>query len=141
MNKYVLRVDLILWDLGINRSFWLIPSTYSKFILILIFSSWIYVAYVCCCDWDKLWLLAILLKVLLIILSWYPLLFNTSFILASSLVKLSLFMIIEYALFKQGGNNTFLATCLVVVAVVYVLVSMHRLPICQYRDLPIILFQ
>ena len=42
---------------------------------------------------------------------------------------------------KQGGNNTFLATCLVVRAVVWVLVSMRRRPIYQYRDLSIIPLQ
>ena len=35
----LLKVDLILWDLNIPRSFSLVPSTYGKFILILISSS------------------------------------------------------------------------------------------------------
>ena len=35
-------------------SFSLVRSTYNKLILILISSSWISVACVCCCDWDKL---------------------------------------------------------------------------------------
>ena len=59
------------------------------------------VARVCCCNWVKLRLLAILLKILLITLSWYPFSFNICFILAFSLVKPYLLMIKEYALLKR----------------------------------------
>ena len=55
-------VDLILWDLSIWRSFSQVLSTRVGFILIQICSSWISVACVCCCDWNKLWLLVILLS-------------------------------------------------------------------------------
>ena len=68
----VQKVDLILWDLSIRRSFSPVPSTYGRFILILIFCFSISVACVSCYDWGKLWLLVILLRVLLIMLSWCP---------------------------------------------------------------------
>ena len=91
----------MIWYLSIHHSFSLVPSTYSKFILILISSSLISVACVSCCDWGKLWLLEILLKILLIMLSWYPFSFNTCFILAFSLCKSSLLVIMEYALINK----------------------------------------
>ena len=98
-----------LCDLSIRRSFSLVSSTYGKFILILISSSWISAACVCCWNWGKLWLLVILLKILLIMLSWYPFSFNTCFILAFSLCKSSLFVIMEYALLNKEET-----TCLCV---------------------------
>ena len=54
--------------------------------------------------------------------------------LAFSLFKSSLLVIIEYALLNKE-ETAFLANCLVVRTVVKVLVSMRRLPIYQYRDL------
>ena len=72
-----------------------------KFMLILVSFPWISVAFHCCCDWDKLWLLVILLKILLIMLFWYPFSFNTCFILAFSVYKSFLFLIIEYALLND----------------------------------------
>ena len=45
-----------------------------------------FVVHVCYFDWDSLlWLLVILLKILLIMLSWYSFSFNTYFILTFSL--------------------------------------------------------
>ena len=70
------------------RTSLLFTSTYNKFIFILISSCWISVACICCCDWDKLQLLVILWKILLLTLSWYPFSFKTCFILAFPLVKL-----------------------------------------------------
>ena len=95
-SVFPVKVDLILWDLSIPRSFSLVPSTYGKLILILISSYCI-----SCCDWDKLWLLVILLNILLIMLSWYPFSFNTCFILTFSLCKSSLFVVTEYALLNK----------------------------------------
>ena len=97
----VLKVDLILWGLSIRRSFSPVLSTYGKFLLILISSSWISMACVSCCYWGKLWLLVILLKILLILLSWHPFFFNTCFIIAFSLCKSSLFVIMEYDLLDK----------------------------------------
>ena len=118
-------------DLSICLSFSLLPSTYGKFLLILIFSSWISMACIWCCNWDKFWLLIILLRILVILLcSWYPYYFNTS-------------IFFGYVIFicdsgicsnKQEGNSTFCATCLVVRAVVKVLVSIAGLPVYKYRD-------
>ena len=102
------KVDLILWDLSIRHSFSLVPSTYGKFILILISSSWISVACVSCCDRGKLWLLRILLKILLIMLFWYQFSFNTCFILAFSLCKSSLFVIMELAILNKEEATLFL---------------------------------
>ena len=84
-----------------TRSFSVVPSTYGKFIHILISSSWISVVCVSCCDWSKLWLLVFLLKILIIMLSWYSFAFNTCFILAFSLCKSSLFVVMEYALLNK----------------------------------------
>ena len=44
-TKSALSVEIgsFLWDLSTRRSFSLIPSTYGKFVLILIFSFWIFV--------------------------------------------------------------------------------------------------
>ena len=93
----VQKMDLILWDLSIRRSFSLVSSSYGKFILILISPSWISVACVCFCDWDKQWLLVILLNILLIMLSWWPFSFNTCCILVFSFYKSSLFVMMECA--------------------------------------------
>ena len=90
------------------HSFSLVPSTYSKFTLSLISSFWISVACICCCDWDKLWLLVILYKILLIMLSWYPFSFSTCFILVFSLVRSSLIVIMEYALLNKEEITLFL---------------------------------
>ena len=99
---WVWKVDHVLWGLIIRRSFPLKLSTYGKLILILIsFSFWISVACVCCRDWEKLWLLVNLWKNLLIMLLRCPFSFNNCFILAFSLVKLFLFVIMEYALLKK----------------------------------------
>ena len=98
---------LILWDLSIRCSFSLVPSTYGKFILILISSTWIYVAYVSCRDWGKRWLLVTLLKILVIMLSWCPFSFNTCFILEFSLCKSSLFVIMAYKYVKKRTFNIF----------------------------------
>ena len=95
------KVDVILQNLNLWRSFSLVPSTYGQFILILISFSWISVAYVCCCDWDRLWLLVTLLKILLIMLSRYPFLFSTCFIIPLSWVKSFLLMIMEHALINK----------------------------------------
>ena len=76
-------------------SFSLVPTTYGKFILILVFCSLISVACVSCCDWDKVLLLVILLKILLIIISWYWFSCNTCFILAFYLANSPLFVIME----------------------------------------------
>ena len=84
-------------------------------------------------------LFLILLKILLITPSWYPISFITCFILA----------FFGYVIFigdngmcfmKQGGNNILLATCLVVRAIVQVLASLSKLPLYHYRDLSIISF-
>ena len=75
-------------------------ATYVKFICILMSCSWS-VACVCCCDWNKLWLLVILLKFLLIIHSWYPFPFSICVIVTFSLVKSFLFVIMEYALLSK----------------------------------------
>ena len=80
----VYKVDLNSWDLSTGHSFSIVNSTGSNFILILVSFSLIYVNYICCCDWDKLCLLVVLLKILLIMLSWYPFSFDTCFILAFS---------------------------------------------------------
>ena len=74
-------------------------------------SSWISVACASCCDWDKLWLLVILWKISLIMLSWYPFFFITCFILAFSLCKSYLFVIIEYALLKKEETTLSLLFC------------------------------
>ena len=92
-------------DISIRRSFSLVPSTYAKFILILLFYSGTYVACVCFWDWDKLWLLVILLNILLIFLSWYPFTFSTFFLLAFSLIKSSFMTIIEYALLNKEDKT------------------------------------
>ena len=84
-----------------HHSFSLIPSIYCKFILILISSSWIPADCVWWCDFGKLWLLVILLKILLIMLSWYPFFFKSYFILAFSWYNSSLFVIMEYALLNK----------------------------------------
>ena len=84
-------------------------------------------AWVSCCDWGKLWLFVILLKILLIMLSWHPFSFNNCFILAFSLCKSFLFVIMEYALLNKEETTTFLTTCLLVRVAVYLLVSMCRL--------------
>ena len=99
------RVYLVLWDLSISHSFSLAPSTYGKYILILISFSWISVDHVCWCGWSKLCLLVILLKILLILLSWYPFSLNTCFTLAFSSVNLSLLVKMEYALLNKGIQN------------------------------------
>ena len=91
-----------LWDLCILRRFSLVPWTHGKFILILIFSLWISVACVNCCDWGKLWLLDFANKIML---SWYPYSFNTCFTLAFSLCKSSLFVIMEYALSNKEEKH------------------------------------
>ena len=67
-SVFSVESGLILWDLSIHRSFSLVPSKRDKFIFILISSSRISATCVCC----KLWLLVILLKILLIMLSWFP---------------------------------------------------------------------
>ena len=95
-----------MWDLSIRQSF--SPTVYGKFILILIPFSWISVACVCSCNWDKLWLLVILLKILLLMLACCPFFSNTCLILAFSLVKSSLFVIMEYALLNKDGTTFFL---------------------------------
>ena len=56
------KVDFIFRDLTIGHSVSLVPWTYSTFILISISSSWISVVFLRCCDWNKLWLLIILLN-------------------------------------------------------------------------------
>ena len=94
-------MDLILWDLSICCNLSVKPWTYRKYILILISSSWIIVACVCYYDRGKMWLLVILLKILLIMLSWYTFSFNTCFILSFSLYKSSLFVIMEYGLLNK----------------------------------------
>ena len=53
------------------------------------------------------------LNILLIMHSSYPFSFNTYFIVAFSLVKLSLLVIMEYTLLYKEEINTFLTTCLV----------------------------
>ena len=65
-------MDLTLWDLTlcICNSFSLVTSTYDKFILILFFFFWVSEACVCCCDWQKLWLLVIFSRILLIMFGW-----------------------------------------------------------------------
>ena len=83
--------------LSTSCSFSLVSSTYSKFTLVIISFTWMYVACVCCCDWDKLRLLVFLWKILLIMLLWYPFSFRTWFIPAFSFLKSSFFVIMEYA--------------------------------------------
>ena len=62
----------------------------------------------CCCERGELWLLAILLKTLLIMLSWYSFFYNTCFILAFSLCKSSLFVLIDYPLLYNEEATLFL---------------------------------
>ena len=97
----VWKFDLILWDLSMRCGFSQVSSTDGRFILILVTSSWIFVAWISFCDCGKLWLLVILLKILLMMLSWYPFSFKTCFILAISLCKPYLFVIMEYALLNK----------------------------------------
>ena len=72
-------------------------------------------------------------------LSWYTVSFNTCFILAFSLVKPSLLVIMEYPVLNKeeqrfpcnlfGSDSCNVGT------------GQWKLPICQYRDLSMILFQ
>ena len=91
--------------------------------------------YVWCCDWDKLPLLIIPLKILLIILSWYQLSLSTWF-----LIVFHCLIHLDGCSTEQRVNKTFLATCLVVRVLVQVLVSIWRHPIYQYRNLPVCCF-
>ena len=81
--------------MSICHSFSLVTSTKGKFILILISSSWISVACVRWCDWDKLWLLVILLRILLIMVPWCRFSFHTCFIIVFFSFKSSLMVIIS----------------------------------------------
>ena len=100
LQNSLCKVAVILWDLSIRHGCSIVLWIYGKFILMNC-SSWISAACVCFCDWDKLRLLIILLKILLKMLFWYPFSFNTCFILAFSLVKSSLLVITEYALLNK----------------------------------------
>ena len=104
-NKWILFCKM-----SIHRC--LSSLTCSKFITILISSFWIYVACVCCCDWNKLWLLVIFYMILLKIRSWYLISISTCFTLPFSLV-----VNMEYALLNKE-ETTSIATCLVVRTVV-----------------------
>ena len=121
-------MDRILWDSSIRCSFSVAPSTYSKLILTLISSCYVSMACVC----HKLWLLIILL-IILKMFFWYPFSFTTSFILVFLLVKSLVICGNGICSSKKGGQSTFLATCLVVGAVVQVLVSMYWPSKCQYK--------
>ena len=100
-TQSVFSVESGSYFVSIRRSFSLVPSTYGKFTLILIFFFWIFVACVCCCDGGTLWLLIIHWNILLTMLSWYPFSFNTCIILEFSLFKWSLVVIMEYALLNK----------------------------------------
>ena len=101
------RKWILFRDLSRRYNCSLAPSTYSDFKFILISSSWISSACVCCYGWDKLRLLVILLNILLIMLSWYPLSFNTCFILAFSFIKSSLLLKLEYAVLNKEVSLQF----------------------------------
>ena len=100
-TQSVFSVESGSYFVSICHSFSLVPSTYDIFILILIYYPWISAVWVGCCDCGKLWLLAVLLMILLIMLSRYPFSFNTCFILGFSKYKSSLFVIIEYDLLNK----------------------------------------
>ena len=82
-------------------------SLIDKVTIVTYIFVWISVPCVSCCNWEKLWLLVIILKTLPIMLSCYPFSFKTCFISAFSLAKSSLLVIMETAsttIFSKSCN-------------------------------------